>query len=1307
MLLARSQFLASFTAAAAIVGFVAAASPTAHAAPRASSSADTGPTLLPSNVGGEKDGGGGEAEEGLEKLRDAYYWSPLLTHDASAVGSSQHPSTSGTPGTANLSSVGGVWQGGGPDPIVQVGRTTNTFQAVSGRIGALAIRHDGTLILGAAQGGVWTYDAGSGTWTPRLPASDTQTVGALAVAPSNDNVVYMGSGEAALSGDSQYGDGVYRSTDGGVTWKHVSQLFAGQSVSALAVDPTNWRHLYASTVRGRAGNHRTSAPTNAPYGVYESLDAGTTWALQKGTKNELHGATDLVIDPKNANHLFASFWGDRIYETNNAGSTWHSAMGDLPQGNFSQAGTRFSLGISNPPSASSPTLYTGFDYYDTGGQYHSAQVYKSTDNGVHWTATATGAGINSILGYCGTQCFYDNVVKPDPNDPNVVYVLGSYGYNFSPPSGGVFRSTDGGASWVNLGYDLHPDFHAIAFDPSDSSHIAIGNDGGVWQSHTGGGRNNPGDPLSASSWQDLNGQVDPNTAALIHSTGLTITQFSSMGTVPLVPGQYWGGTQDNGTLRKSLANNRWFDQASGDGGQVIVDQTTPNAINPTVPAYVFGTYFDISPYRYDPTETNTFFGNEGIDGGIDLSDRSEFYVPWVQNRGHVNQMFLGTYRLYRTDNAETTRAGDVTWQPISPDLTTGCTGAAPNGGRGCLISAIGVADGGDGAYVGTDEGLVQVSAHATTAASPTWVRRGAHILPKRPVNQFAVDRSNWRIAYVAYGGFNSNTTSYPGHVFGTTNGGKTWTDISGNLPDVPADSVVLDPADPNTLYVGTDAGPFVTHNGGDTWHAFGTGIPKVAVWQLDYDSTNAVIAAGTHGRGAYTISTGADTPALVASKDDSGAPVGPGSTVDYSITVRNIGNADAPNVRIVDPIPTNTNGVSIGDGGFFTRNATAEWDNLNIPAGQSATVHYGTRIRSSLPPSVHNIVDDGMVVTAVGQHVSTTGSPFYTAIAAPTAVSVSPTTDIEGGKDGQTATFIEHISNDGFRSDQYDVSTSGGSWSSTVYDASCTTPITTTPAIAGGDTTDVCVKVDVPGSAIEQDTNDTTLTVTSETDSAATASATMTSMAAQFDTLLVDNDTNDPVDSSPYYQDALNANGIDYGYWDLSENAVIPPTYLAAHQNVVWFTGNSYPGPLGGYESELTTFLNGGGRLFMSGQDVLDQAAGTTNFVHDYLHIDWDGTEVQNDKATSAVHSVTGNPVTDGIGDVPLDHGVLNAAFEDEVTPIDPASAAFTDDSSQDDALTVSADGYKVVFLAFPFEAYGSASNKADLINRAFTWFGA
>jgi hypothetical protein len=251
------------------------------------------------------------------------------------------------------------------------------------------------------------------------------------------------------------------------------------------------------------------------------------------------------------------------------------------------------------------------------------------------------------------------------------------------------------------------------------------------------------------------------------------------------------------------------------------------------------------------------------------------------------------------------------------------------------------------------------------------------------------------------------------------------------------------------------------------------------------------------------------------------------------------------------------------------------------------------------------------------------------------------------------------------------------------------------------------VKVDVPADAAEQDTNDTTLTVTSVGNETVSATATLTSMAVQFDTLLVDEDTNAPVDSAPYYEAALTTNNVAYGYWDLAENPDLPASYLAAHTNVVWWTGNAYPAPLGGYETELTAFLNGGGRLFMSGQDILDQAAGTTNFVSNYLHIDWDGTEVQNDKATTAVHGVSGNAVTDGIGAVPLDHSVLGANFEDQITPIAPATPAFTDDTTAPDALTVSTDGYKVMFLAFPFEAYGNAADKAALMNRAFTWFAS
>ena len=372
----------------------------------------------------------GSDEQSFDKLRDAYYWSRLLSGDeqltvnkaaklrSKAVVHANGISKAAPAGTTR----GGDWLSQGPDPIVQVGRTSNTFEAVSGRIGALAIRNDGTIILGAAQGGVWTYDPASGTWTPRSNATDTQSVGALAIAPSNDQIVYMGSGEGALSGDSYYGDGFYRSTNGGVTWQHVSTLFTGQAVSAIAVDPTDPQHVYAATVRGRGGAHRTTSPTAKPYGVYESTDGGSTWTLRKGTTDEIHGATDLVMDPQDPTHLWASFWGDGIYKSTDGGKTWSLAMTGLPDGNFLEGGTRFSLGISHPAGSGAPTLYTGFDYFDQSDAYHPGSVFKSTDGGDTWAATATGTGTNSIRDYCGTQCFYDNVVKPDPTNPDIVYV---------------------------------------------------------------------------------------------------------------------------------------------------------------------------------------------------------------------------------------------------------------------------------------------------------------------------------------------------------------------------------------------------------------------------------------------------------------------------------------------------------------------------------------------------------------------------------------------------------------------------------------------------------------------------------------------------------------------------------------------------------------------------------------------------------------------------------------------------------------------------------------------------------------------
>jgi hypothetical protein len=412
------------------------ASATAVAAPP-----DDTPVLLTPK--GEHESG--EDEESFDKLRDAYYWSRLLAGDdelsfeqAATFRNRAATAANGVAvETKRGAARGGTWASTGPDPVVQVGRTSNTFEAVSGRIGALVIRNDGTIVLGAAQGGVWTYDTATKAWTSRTPDANTQSVGALALAPSDDRIIYLGSGEGALSGDSYYGDGVYRSNDGGVTWKRVSgDQFNGQSTSSITVDPGNPDHLYMATLRGRGGIRRTTAPAETPFGVWESRDGGRHWSLKKGTTDELHGATDLVMDPQNPRQLYASFWGDGIYRTTDGGATWASALGDLPKGNFLEGGTRFALGLSHPAGAAHATIYTGFDYFDLDDEYHPAQIYKTTDEGAHWTATGTGTGADSVFDYCGTQCFYDNVVYPDPTNPDVLYVGGSYGYDNSPQSAG-------------------------------------------------------------------------------------------------------------------------------------------------------------------------------------------------------------------------------------------------------------------------------------------------------------------------------------------------------------------------------------------------------------------------------------------------------------------------------------------------------------------------------------------------------------------------------------------------------------------------------------------------------------------------------------------------------------------------------------------------------------------------------------------------------------------------------------------------------------------------------------------------------
>src|SRR3954451_10707910 len=224
-----------------------------------------------------------------------------------ALSSASAASRRATPAYARAASAS-TWKQIPRQATLSIGATTGQLQPVSGRISTMAVDSAGRIFAGAAQGGVWRYSPKAKTWTPLTDALDTLAVGAVAIAPSDEKTIYLGSGEGDLSGDSYWGNGVYRSTDRGATWKHVngSAKFVGASVSKIVVDPKNPDLLYAATVRGKAGSFRVLSPFQDTWGVYRSRDGGRHWKLLKGTHAHERGATDLALGPNAPWRVYAT-----------------------------------------------------------------------------------------------------------------------------------------------------------------------------------------------------------------------------------------------------------------------------------------------------------------------------------------------------------------------------------------------------------------------------------------------------------------------------------------------------------------------------------------------------------------------------------------------------------------------------------------------------------------------------------------------------------------------------------------------------------------------------------------------------------------------------------------------------------------------------------------------------------------------------------------------------------------------------------------------------------------------------------------
>lgn len=648
---------------------------------------------------------------------------------------------------------------------------------VGGRITSLLLSPvDANLIYaGAAAGGVWKSTDNGVTWENIF--NEAPAIGSLAMDPSDPSIIYVGTGEANPGGVAIYpGNGLWRSTDAGSTWTNLG-LHSTGAIGKIAIHPSNPNTIYV----GALGLYRSRTTDR---GVYRSTDRGLSWSRILYL-NDTTGVSDVIIDKNAPSRLFAATWTRHrpvrysiigggqsgLWMSTNGGDTWSPVTSGYPA-NETNIG-RASLDIS----PSSPNIYFSLLSNGTGVR----GIYKSTNFGESW--------VNMSASFSEGQVWFNNVIRVHPTNPDLVYAGMTQ----------MYRSTNGGATWSTTATGIHVDFHAIEFDPNNPNRMIVGSDGGVFVSMNGG-----------NTW--------------FKSLNLPISQFYA-GTVDFSnPHRYYGGLQDNGTVRTLTGSSHdWSGIYGGDGFYVLIDPTNPNRI-----------------YAESQNGGLAYSTNGGASftsgrNGINSSDRTNWSTPIAMDLTAPLTLYTGTYRVYRTTN------GMASWTPISGDLTRG------PGTRIGTITTIDVAQSNPGViYVGSDDGKL----HVTTNGGASWTDITGS-LPNRWVTRVTVDPDSANICYATISGYLEY--DFQAHIYRTSDFGATWIPIGGNLPNIPLNDVIVDPLARPRLYVASDAGVLVSTNYGDSWSVLGTGLPESPVHDLTLHSPTRKLVAFTHGRSAWSI----------------------------------------------------------------------------------------------------------------------------------------------------------------------------------------------------------------------------------------------------------------------------------------------------------------------------------------------------------------------------------------------------------------------------------------------------------------------
>lgn len=667
--------------------------------------------------------------------------------------------------------------------------------AVSGVVG-----QPDTFYFGSVGGGVWKTSNAGRTWAPVFDSATAASIGAIGVSASNPSVVYVGTGEADMRDSIQFGDGVYKSTDAGQTWKHIG-LETTRQIGRIIVDPKNPNNVFVAAL-----GHVYAA--NPDRGVYRSRDGGATW--QKVLfKNDDVGAIDLAFDPTNSQIVYATLWnvrrppwfiyapangpGSGIFKSVDGGTTWKEISEGIPV----EGRGRIGIGIS---PANHNRLYAAIDAKEGG-------IFRSDDAGSTWTRLSADKRL-------WDRGWYFEKVAVDSKNADIVYVSNT----------SVYRSMDAGKTWTPIkGAPGGDDYHQLWINPDDPKRMVLGSDQGAIVSVDGA--------VTWSSW------YNQPTAQIYH-------------VAPDYRFPYWvtGAQQDSGAVgspsrsrHSEISNRDWEGLCSGGES----GYTAPDPLHPEI---LFGG--TVSRCNVLTGETRSVTPERG---GAQIVYRHAWTQPLVFSKADPHSLYYANQFLYKTTN------GGESWTQIGQDLTREDPGAPPNLNeaaiadaptekrRGVVYSIAPSPLRAPMIWIGTDDGLIQL----TNDDGKTW----QNVTPP-PLTAWSkvvmIEASHFdaREAYAAVE--RHQLDDYEPHIYRTRDAGKTWTEITAGLPaGIYVQTVKEDPQRRGLVFAGTERAVFVSFDDGDHWQTLQLNLPPASMRDLAVHGDDLIVA--THGRGFWVL----------------------------------------------------------------------------------------------------------------------------------------------------------------------------------------------------------------------------------------------------------------------------------------------------------------------------------------------------------------------------------------------------------------------------------------------------------------------